>query len=133
MSEPATGDTATFLVFDEIEWSDERASGAPAELVAEARRSGAQRKRMATGQAGFYMNHSVMPAGFEVPLHTHDHDELIVVIAGGCTMLEDGPTLCQHDAMVLSAGHRYGFRCGDAGMTFLTIRMGDSDTTLAAR
>lgn len=121
---------ATFLVFDEIDWADERAGNAPSSLVAEAERSGARRKRMATGEAGFFMNHSVMPAGFEVPLHQHDHDELIVIVEGGCSMLDGGPELHAQDAMVLRAGHRYGFRCGDQGMRFLTIRTGESAIAL---
>lgn len=122
--------SATFLVFDEIDWADEGQGKAPAELLAAAQRLGARRKRMATGQAGFFMNHSVMPAGFEVPRHSHDHDELIVVVAGGCTMLDGGPTLGPNDAMVLPAGHRYGFTCGPEGMTFVTVRTADAATTM---
>jgi MFS family permease/quercetin dioxygenase-like cupin family protein len=122
---------ATFLHYDDIDWADElSAPGAPRELVAAAQRVGARRKRMATGQGGFFMNHSVMPPGFPVPEHSHDHDELIVVLAGGCTMLGGGPTLRTHDAMVLRAGHRYGFTCGDEGMTFVTVRTGEAAVSL---
>jgi len=35
------------------------------------------------------MNRSMMPAGFRVPAHHHDHDELIVVLSGGCRF-DDG-------------------------------------------
>ena len=129
-------ETASFFVFNEIDWANERAGGsapaAPAALVAAAERSGARRKRMVTGQAGYFMNHSVMPAGFEVPMHSHDHNELIVVVAGGCTMLGDGTELAANDAMVFTAGHEYGFRCGPDGMTFLTIRTGESAVTMSA-
>jgi quercetin dioxygenase-like cupin family protein len=125
---------ATFLRFDDIPWADERAEGtapaAPAALVEAAERTGARRKRVLTGQAGFYMNHSELPAGFTVPMHSHDHDELIVVLAGGCTMLGGGPTLGANDSMVLRAGHTYGFACGPAGMTFLTIRTGEAGMDL---
>jgi nitroreductase len=127
---------ASFLHFDDIPWADERAGGggtapaAPAALVEAAERSGARRKRVVTGQAGFYMNHSEMPAGFTVPPHAHDRDELIVVLAGGCTMLDGGPSLGPSDSMVLRAGHTYGFTCGPAGMTFLTIRTGEAGTAL---
>lgn len=131
MAEPVGDEAATFLRFDDIPWADERAGGtAPASLVEAAEQAGARRKRVATGQAGFYMNHSELPAGFTVPTHTHDHDELIVVLAGGCTMLGGGPTLGPRDAMVLRAGHAYGFTCGPAGMTFLTIRTADAGTAL---
>lgn len=123
--------SATFLHYDDIDWDDAlSAPGAPAELVTDAQRAGARRKRMATGQGGFFMNHSVMPAGFTVPEHSHDHDELIVVIDGGCRLLGGGPTLHARDAMVLRAGHRYGFTCGDEGMSFLTIRNGEAQVTL---
>jgi quercetin dioxygenase-like cupin family protein len=126
------GIPATFVHFADTPWADEQTGNAPQELVEAAQRSGARRKRMVTGQAGFFMNHSVMPAGFEVPPHTHSHDELIVVLAGGCTMLEGGPELVADDAMVLTAGHRYGFVCGPEGMTFLTIRTGEATTRLGA-
>lgn len=125
-----TAEAASFFHFDQIEWADESKGSAPAELVEAAQRTGARRKRMVTGQAGWFMNHSVMPAGFEVPMHAHSHDELIVVLAGGCTMLGGGPELRANDAMVLRAGHEYGFRCGSEGMTFLTIRGGDASTAL---
>lgn len=128
---PVTDEAATFLRFDEIAWADERAGGAvPASLVDAAERTGARRKRIATGQAGFHMNHSELPAGFTIPLHTHDHDELITILAGGCTMLDGGPALGPRDTMVLRAGHAYGFTCGPDGMTFLTIRTADAGTAL---
>jgi MFS family permease len=127
----STPSPAIFLHYDAIDWADElSAPGAPRELVAAAHRLGARRKRMATGQGGFFMNHSVMPPGFTVPEHSHDHDELIVVLAGECTMLGGGPTLCTHDAMVLRSGHRYGFTCGDEGMTFVTVRTGEAAVSL---
>jgi quercetin dioxygenase-like cupin family protein len=121
---------ATFVHFADTPWADEQTTGAPADLVAEAQKAGARRKRMVTGDAGFFMNHSVMPAGFEVPPHTHSHDELIVVVEGGCTMMDGGPDLVANDAMVLRAGHRYGFVCGPDGMTFLTMRTGEATTRL---
>jgi quercetin dioxygenase-like cupin family protein len=127
MNEPAAA--ASYLVFDQIDWAVE-GSSAPAELVALAKEQGARRKKMATGQAGFFMNHSEMPAGFTVPTHTHDHDELIVVLDGGCTILDGGPTLAANDAVVIEANHAYGFRCGPEGMRFLTIRTGEASTAL---
>lgn len=111
-------EAAAFLHFDAIPWADEQA--------------GARRKRMATGQAGFYVNHSELPPGFTIPLHTHDHDELITVLAGGCTMLGGGPALGPRDAVVLRAGHEYGFTAGPDGMAFLTIRTGEAATSFTA-
>jgi quercetin dioxygenase-like cupin family protein len=119
---------ATFLHFDEIDWAGAGAAvkSAPKELVEAARKTGARQKRMATGENGFYMNHNVMPAGFTVPPHVHDHDELIVVLEGGCTVLDGGPTMEANDAVVIKANHAYGFTCGPEGMRFLTIRTGEA-------
>ncbi|HXQ62337.1 MAG TPA: cupin domain-containing protein [Acidimicrobiales bacterium] len=122
------GPGATFLHFDAIDWATAGGAvgSAPAELVEAARRTGARQKRMATGERGFYMNHNEMPAGFTVPTHVHDHDELIVVLDGGCTILDGGPTMTAHDAVVIRAKHPYGFTCGPEGMRFLTIRNGEA-------
>ena len=73
---------------------------------------------------------SEFPAGYTVPTHSHDHDEMIVLLDGSCTMT-DGRTLGTHDSVVLHAGFEYGFTAGDDGMVFLTIRGGRSSTTLA--
>ena len=125
------GDAATFLVLDDVPWPDEATSGAPKELVEEARKKGAKRKFLARGEGGFHSQYSEFPPGYTVPMHSHDHDELIVLLSGSCTMLGGGPTLGPCDSMVLTAGHEYGFTAGDAGMCFMTIRTGKSDTRLA--
>ena len=80
----------------------EEPAGAPNELVEEAKRLGARRKFLAQGEGGFYSQLSEFPAGYTVPMHTHDHHEIIVVLDGGCTMLDGGPTLHAGDSMVLS-------------------------------
>jgi quercetin dioxygenase-like cupin family protein len=121
---------ATYLHFEDIDWAAESVAATPRELIDAARASGARRKKMATGQAGFFMNHSVMPPGFTVPPHVHDHDELIVVIDGGCTILGGGPALTANDAVAIRAGHEYGFECGADGMRFVTIRTGEANVTL---
>ena len=122
---------ATFFIVDEIPFPDEAASGAPKTLVEDAQRAGARRKYLARGESGFYSQVSWFPAGYTVPAHQHDHDELIMVLEGGLTLLDGGPTLGPLDSMVLEAGHEYGFRAGPDGMTFITIRTGASTTTLA--
>ena len=63
-------------------------------------------------------------------MHSHDHDELILLLDGSCTM-SDGQVLHRHDSVVLRGGAEYGFTAGDAGMVFVTIRGGRSGTTLA--
>jgi quercetin dioxygenase-like cupin family protein len=122
---------ASYFFVDAIPFPDETASGAPKALVEEAQRAGARRKYLARGEGGFYSQISWFPAGYTVPAHMHDHDELIMVIEGSLTMLDGGPTLGPLDSMALEAGHEYGFTAGDDGMTFVTIRGAASSTTLA--
>jgi quercetin dioxygenase-like cupin family protein len=122
------------LRFSTIDWDGPRpTAGAPRPpeaLVRAAEQSGARRKRMARGEGGFFMNHSEMPPGFRVPPHTHDHDELIVVIAGGCRFDDGLAELGPNDAIVLRAYTRYGFTCGADGMKFLTVRTGEASVAL---
>ena len=108
-----------------------RAPASPQSSVEEAKRRGAKRKFLARGEGGFYSQYSEFPAGYTVPLHSHDHDEMIVVLEGSCTMLDDGPTLEARDSVVLYGGYEYGFTAGPAGMRFMTIRTGVSGTRLA--
>jgi hypothetical protein len=122
----------SFFLVDELPWPDEsRVASAPRELVEEARRKGARRKFLARGQGGFHSQYSDFPAGYSVPPHSHDHDEMIVVLEGSCTMVGGGPMLKAYDSMVLLGGYEYGFTAGEAGMKFLTIRTGEAQTQLA--
>jgi quercetin dioxygenase-like cupin family protein len=123
--------TANFFIVDDIEFPDETKSNVDQSLVADAQRSGARRKYLAKGEGGFYTQISWFPAGYTVPLHAHDHNEMIMVLEGSLMLLDDGPTLHQHDSMVLEAGHKYGFTAGDEGMTFVTVRSGQASTALS--
>lgn len=121
----------TILIYADIEWDDPLATATPGtapprELVAQAKRTGARRKKLATGQGGFFMNRSVLPGGFRVPPHTHDHSELMVVLSGGCQFDDDVAELGPDDSIVIRANYRYGFTCGPDGMEFLTIRTGEA-------
>jgi len=121
-----------FFKIEELPWPDEAKEGnAPRELVEEAQRLGAKRKFLARGQGGYYSQYSVFPPGYTVPMHSHDHDEMIVILAGGCTMLGDRTQLTAHDSVVLLGGFEYGFTAGDEGLTFITIRNGVAETNLA--
>jgi hypothetical protein len=131
------GDEPTFFLLDEVPWPDatggggrESAPAPPPELVEAARRTGARRKYLATGEGGFHSQYSEFPAGFTVPFHRHDHNEMLVVLEGGATMLGDGAALGPHDSMVLIGGYEYGFTAGPTGMKLLTIRTGAAATTL---
>ena len=129
--------SARVFRYDEVEWDDplsslEAGQRPPKEIVEKARKSGARRKKIVRGEGGFYMNRSSMPANFEVPPHTHDHGELIVVLAGSCR-LDDGATdLGPGDSIVIEAQTRYGFTCGPEGLDFLTIRTGEARVSLGS-
>lgn len=124
-------DEPTVLIYEQIDWDDVLRTAAPGaappkELVAQAKKTGARRKKLARGEAGFFMNRSVLPAGFRVPPHHHNHDELMVVLKGGCTFDDGVAELGPDDAIVIHASYRYGFTCGPDGMEFLTIRTGEA-------
>ena len=121
----------TVLIYAEIEWDDVLRSAAPGtappkELVAEAKKTGARRKKLARGEGGFFLNRSVLPSGFRVPPHSHNHDELMIVLSGGCQFDDDLADLGPDDSIVIRASYRYGFTCGPDGMEFLTIRTADA-------
>lgn len=114
------------IKYDEVPWDGaKRPVRELTGLMKKAAEMGAKRKKVITGQAGFYMNRSVMPAGFQVPVHSHSHDEFFVVMSGGCTF-DDGIELGEGDCIVFYAKYRYGFTCGPEGLDFLTIRTGEA-------
>lgn len=126
----------SIFTWDALDWDDPLSSlpadkQPPKELVEKARgKKGAKRKRIVRGEGGFFMNRSMMAPGFRVPMHQHDHDELIVVVSGSCEFDDDLGSLDVGDSIVIHANTRYGFTCGPEGMDFLTIRMGEAKVTL---
>ncbi len=127
----------TVFEFDTIDWVDERSEPHMApRLVEAAEKSGARRKRLACGEGGFFLQYTTMPAGFEVPMHSHDHDELLIVLAGGCTFWPDGPDhpieLKPRDSVTLAADHEYSFVCGPKGLEFYVVRQGEAGVTQMA-
>jgi quercetin dioxygenase-like cupin family protein len=125
----------TYFLLDQVPWPDENLAGSPGnvprELVEKAASTGARRKFLARGEGGFHSQYSEFPAGFAIPPHSHDHDEMIVLVDGSFTMLKGGPTLRARDSVVLRAGYEYGFTAGGDGMSFLTIRTGVASVQLA--
>ncbi len=124
------------FIYDQLEWDDPLSAldpdkRPPMQLVDQARKLGAKRKKIVRGEGGFFMNRSVMEKGFRVPTHRHDHDELIVVITGSCKFDDGIGDLEAGDSIVIHGGTSYGFTCGDEGMDFLTIRMGEARVALA--
>ena len=125
----------TVFYFDDLAWDDPSSSLDPAQpgsraLARAARASGARRKKVVRGEGGFFMNRSQMPANFRVPAHHHDHDELIVVLSGGCRFDDGFAELGPGDAIVIHANTHYGFTCGAEGMEFLTIRTGEASVAM---
>ena len=120
-----------YFQFDQIPWPESEPEGTPQELVDEAKRLGARRKLLARGEGGFFSQISEFPPGDVVPMHSHGHDEMIILLEGGCDLLDGGPSLKAPDSMVLIANYEYGFQAGADGMTFMTIRTADSVTKLA--
>lgn len=125
----ASSATGEFIHFDALEWEDPSANKGkvPDALVEQASKTGARRKVLVTGQGGFHMNHSELPPGFRIPPHSHEHDEMLVIVAGGCT-IEGGPSLTVHDTAVLRAGEEYAIDVGTEGVRFLTIRQAAAGT-----
>lgn len=127
MSEPA------FFRFDDIGWVDERAhdNPAPEELIEEAERLGARRKRIAQGECGYYSEYITMPPGFVIHPHSHSFDELFIVLSGSAVISTNNVTteLRARDSAALAAGKQYGFTVGPNGIEFLVVRPGASRTT----
>jgi quercetin dioxygenase-like cupin family protein len=118
----------TFNHFDAVPWVDENKKKAvPAEVIANAAKAGARRKMLAQGETGIYVQYSELPPGFRIDAHTHSHDEVIMLLAGSCTV-DGGTTMTANDAVCIEGGTEYGFTAGDEGMVFVTIRGGDSVT-----
>jgi quercetin dioxygenase-like cupin family protein len=121
----------TFFKVEEIEFPDETTSNVDQSLVAAAQRSGARRKYLARGEGGFFSQISWFPAGYTVPMHSHDHNEMIMVLEGSLTLLGGGATLGRFDSMALEAGFEYGLTAGEQGMTFLTVRSAEASVALS--
>lgn len=119
---------ATYYHFDATDWVDEaKKKGVPKEVYEAAQKAGAKRKMLAQGETGIYVQYSEIPPGWRIEPHTHSHDEVIMLLAGSC-QIDNGEHMTAKDAVCLGANVEYGFTAGPEGMTFLTIRAGDSVT-----
>ena len=89
----------------------------------------------AEGETGLFVQYSDLPADYRIEPHTHSHGEVIVVLAGSCTLDGDdgaSPTaMGPRDSVSISADTRYGITCGPDGLTMLTIRAGEAVVTFA--
>ena len=123
---------AEFFIVDERDWADDAAAGSiPAALLDEARqRGGGGRQFMAQGEAGFHSTWSVMPPGYAMAPHRHDHDEVMVVVGGGAVFADGQRRVGRGDSVVIPAGTVHSFVCGPEGMELLTVARGPARTEL---
>ena len=125
--------TASIAKFDALSWTT---PNLPPDLSPELREQAmaVQRKGLAAGEGGFFASHVVMPPGQVTVPHSHDHSELVVILAGSMAFDGgDGPTeLVEHDAATISAGQVYGFTVGPEGVSFLLVRTGRAVSSIAA-
>jgi hypothetical protein len=115
------GDNGAAVIFrsSEIPWEP-----VPAENgVPEDQARGVRHRWYARGEGGFYIHDLTFPAEHRVAPHSHDRDEVLLILEGGCT-LGDGSVLGAGDAVVLLANNTYGFTVGAEGMRFLNLRAG---------
>jgi quercetin dioxygenase-like cupin family protein len=115
--------------FDDIDWHVPVATGTDPEAAAAAGRQGAARKFLAQGDGGFYTQVVRLPAGFEAPVHSHDHDEVFMVLEGSCRF--DGEPMDRFDLTVVNANEPYGFVAGPDGLSFLVVRRGEASFSSA--
>ncbi len=105
-----------------LDWEDPK--NAPpelAELAKKAAGTGARRAPIPCDSIDLYSQISELPAGYEIPPHSHSAHELMVVLAGSCTVM-GGPELTAGDLTEIPAGSEYGFVAGDEGIRFLVVR-----------
>jgi quercetin dioxygenase-like cupin family protein len=133
VGEPS-GPSVTFFIIDEHEWADDAATASvPAELLEEAdRRGGGGRKLLAHGEGGFHSTYSLIPPNYAMAAHSHDFDELMVVVAGGATFAGGVQSIGPGDSVVIPAGVVHSFVCGPDGMQIVTVARGPARTELVA-
>jgi mannose-6-phosphate isomerase-like protein (cupin superfamily) len=123
---------AAFFVLAEHGWADDASSASlpPAMLEEARRRGGGGRKLLAHGEGGFHSTYSTMPPGYAMVPHRHDHDELMVIVAGGATFGDGGRLVGPGDSVVVPAGVVHSFVCGAEGMQLVTVARGPARTEL---
>lgn len=115
----------------ELPW--ENPADAPpelAELAAKAIGTTARRAQVTTGAIGLHSQISELPAGYEIPPHSHTAAELMIVLDGGCQVM-GGPALTAGDVTEIPGGVEYGFVAGPEGIRFMVVRPEASVTQLS--
>ncbi|MDE0701041.1 MAG: cupin domain-containing protein [Acidimicrobiaceae bacterium] len=119
-----------FRHLDRLKWetaADQKAEVAA--LAAQADALGARRSRLTAGEHGFHSHISEMPPGFVVPPHTHDINEIMLILEGSVEVT-NGVVLNAGDTAVIPAGHMYGFTAGEQGVRFFVARTGEAATNI---
>lgn len=122
MTEATEENSAVYHQLAALPWEDPK--NAPPELQELAKKAagtGARRAPIPCDAIGLYSQISELPAGYEIPPHTHGAHELMVVLDGSCTVM-DGPELVAGDITEIPAGTEYGFVAGADGIRFLVVR-----------
>jgi quercetin dioxygenase-like cupin family protein len=109
--------------FNEIDWQLPDGLLADPDAVQAAGALGVARKHLIQDDTGFFVQIVRFPADFETPPHSHEHDEMFVVLEGSCVF--DGQPMHEYDSTVVEANTSYGFTTGPQGMTLLVVRTGD--------
>ena len=124
---------ATPFQLDAIGWVDEAkvSKGPLAPKTVEAVRSGVRRKLLSRGEGGFFSHYAEFPPDYTLAPHSHNRDEMLIVVKGDATILGSELKLGPLDSIVLNAGVEYGLHTGPEGLGFFTIRAGDSQITFA--
>ncbi len=123
--------TVEYHQLAELPW--ENPKDAPPELQELAKKAagtGARRAPIPCDSIGVYSQISELPAGYEIPPHSHSAHELMVVLEGGCTVM-GGPELTAGDLAEIPADTEYGFVAGDQGIRFLVVRPEASVTAIS--
>jgi quercetin dioxygenase-like cupin family protein len=116
------------VYFADLVWEAPAAApGAlPSDLRERASAGGARRKWLVRGAGGFFTSLSEFAPRFRIPRHSHDHDELLVILSGSCRIEGQPRELVANDLAVLAAGTSYGIEVGAQGLRMLTIRRADA-------
>ena len=112
----------TIYRFEEVAWHVPTAPGTDPKQAEDAGKQGAARKLLAQGDGGFYTQVVQIPPNFEVPMHSHSHSEIFMVLEGRCSF--DGEEMEQYDMTVVPEHGVYGFTAGPEGVRFLVMRTG---------
>lgn len=112
--------------FSELEWQEGRPAnidaGAPGE------RGVARRAWLCHGEYGMHVQRVQMPPGNVVRPHSHNRDELMLVL-GGSLELDGVGSFGVGDTVVIAANQPYGFVVGPDGLEFLIVRTGQANLT----